>query len=450
MEDHSAVNMLTVALVLSVLAAAASTSAQPASGAWERWGITKPAPDAAEPRLIAACNLLYAPKFDSARQAYADLVRDYPTSAEAHLGLSLAFRHLGQLDTALAEVKTALSLDPDGVGPLCQYANMLVGWQRGAPASGEPADSARFAPAIQAARKAAASGHRYSTYAHVMLWAHHTSAGRLDEARQEMKSLGARGYYPPFLLDFGRNMMAGLPPDAILFTGGDTDTEPRLCLQASEGFRPDVTVVKLSFLWYPKATTAMRDLLRLPLSLSNAELDEIWSRPDSVAEKPESRYARTLDNVIMNAQEQNRPVYFASTVDRGLMGEWKEHLVKEGMSMRVVPAKTGDSVDIQRVLENVRSWRMGTAGQKVNWTACMAPTVRQTSWHSLHYIMVYLDLARYFQQQGEPAKVDEWCRRAYGLIEHLDDPPRAGQLVKAWLDMNPNSAEAKELSKHYK
>jgi len=55
------------------------------------------------------------------------------------------------------------------------------------------------------------------------------------------------------LLDFGRNVMTGLPPDAILFTYGDTDTEPLLCLQASEGFRPDITVVKLSFLMYRRS-----------------------------------------------------------------------------------------------------------------------------------------------------------------------------------------------------
>jgi len=449
MDSRSAMNMKAVAVVLSALASAVLTCAQPKTGAWERWGITRPAPEAAEPRLIAACNLLYATKFDSARQAYADLVRDYPSSAEAHLGLSMAYRHIGRSDSALAEVETALALDPDGVGPLCQYAGLLVGWRRGVYTSEKPGDSARFAAAIEAARKAAASGHRYSVYAHVMLWAHYASAGRLSEARQEMKLLGKKGYYPSMLLDFGRNMMAGLPPDAILFTYGDTDTEPLLCLQATGGFRPDITVVKLSFLWYPKTFVAMRDSLRLPNSFSDQELTEIMSQPDTAGGKSGVRFARIRDNVITNAQKQNRPVCFAATVSPEIIGDWKERLVKEGIFARVVPARTGDSIDVPRVLENVGHWRMATAGRKVDWPACMAPTVRQISWHNLYYISVYLDLARYFQKQGDLSKVDEWCRRAYGLIEHLDEPQRAGQLVRMWLTMNPNSAEARNLSKKY-
>jgi len=81
--------ILCVDLAAVLLAAAALTCARPKSGAWERWGITRPSPAAAEPTLVAAYNLLYATKYDSARQAYSDLVQDYPSSAEAHLGLSM-------------------------------------------------------------------------------------------------------------------------------------------------------------------------------------------------------------------------------------------------------------------------------------------------------------------------------------------------------------------------
>jgi tetratricopeptide (TPR) repeat protein len=437
---------LCIGLVAGTLASLALTCARPRSGAWERWGITRPAPDAAEPRLVAACTLLYATKFDSARQVYADLVRDYPNSAEAHLGLSMAYRYLEQRDTALAEAKTALALDPEGTGPLCQYAKLLL-VRLGT--TEKPGDSARTAGAIEAARKATATRHRYSTSAHVTLWTHYVAAGRLAEARQEMKVLGEKGYYPPILMDFGRNMLTGLPPDAILFTGGDTDTEPLLCLQATEELRPDITVVKLSFLMFPKTIATIRDSLRLPLSFSDQELQEILSQPDFAGGKPGVRFARIRDNIIANAHKQNRPVYFASTVDAGLMGDWKGHLVREGIFSHVVPARTDDSIDVPKVLENVESWRVATAGRKVDWPACMAPNLRQISWLNLHYISVYLDLARHFQSQGDTAQVDEWCRRSYGLIEHLEDPQRAGHVVRAWLDLNPSSAEAKELSKKY-
>ena len=441
--------VLILPAVALLLGAADPTWAQPNTGAWERWGITRPAPAAAEAGLIAAFDLLYTAKFDSARQAYSDLVRDYPQSAEAHFGLGMACRYLEERDSALAEVKTALALDPEAVGPLCEYASLLLAWQRCAAAAEQPGDSARLAPALEAARKAAAAGHRYSTYAHVMLWAHYTASGRLAEARQEMKLLGELGYYPPFLLDFGRNMMTGLLPDAILFTGGDHDTEPLLCLQATEGLRPDVTVVKLSFLWYPKTSAALRDSHRLPLSLSNHQLDELWSQPDSVAGKPDARYARMLEDVVTNALEQNRPVYFAATVDRGLMADWQEHLVREGIYSRVVPGTTADSVDVARLLANAGSWSLATAGREADWPACMSPTVRETWGLNIPYAAAFLDLARHYQGQGDLAQVDDCCRRAFGLIEHLKDPLWAGRLVKAWLDLHPDSSEAKELSSRY-
>jgi len=76
-----------------------------------------------------------------------------------------------------------VTLDPDGTGQLCHYASLLLA-RLAPPRAG---DSARQAAAIEAARKAAATSHPYSAYAHVMLWAHHISAGRLSEARQEMR-----------------------------------------------------------------------------------------------------------------------------------------------------------------------------------------------------------------------------------------------------------------------
>jgi len=183
----------------------------------------------------------------------------------------------------------------------------------------------------------------------------------------------------------------------------------------------------------------MRDSLRLPLSYSDQELNGILSQSDTAVGKPGLRLGRILNNIITNSLKQNRPVYFASTVGAGVTADWREHLVREGMSTRVVRTKTGDSIDVQRTLENAGTWRMATAGRKVEWPACMSPILRQTSWLNLYYISAYLDLARRFQSQGDLSKVDDWCRRSYALIEHLEDPQRAAQIVKAWLSLNPNS-----------
>ena len=71
---------LRIGLMVGILASAALMCARHRNGAWERWGITRPAPDAAEPGLAAACSLLYATKYDSALPA-----RPIPTLSETVL-----------------------------------------------------------------------------------------------------------------------------------------------------------------------------------------------------------------------------------------------------------------------------------------------------------------------------------------------------------------------------
>ncbi len=54
--------------------------------------------------------------------------------------------------------------------------------------------------------------------------------------------------YSPGLLNYGRNLLAGLAPNAILITHGDKDTEAGWILQGSRDFRTDVQLLNLDML----------------------------------------------------------------------------------------------------------------------------------------------------------------------------------------------------------
>ena len=161
----------TIAALVSVALVAGSVGcAKGASGgpAWTRWGITKPTTeDSAEAALAEAYRLFYAQKTDSARQIYQDLVGRFPQSAEAHLGLSMAYRYLSNRDTALAEARAALKLDSAAVGALLDYADLIAPGRTG-PVP-DMTDSARFAEADRANLKAAKSKHPLNAYANVQL-----------------------------------------------------------------------------------------------------------------------------------------------------------------------------------------------------------------------------------------------------------------------------------------
>lgn len=54
--------------------------------------------------------------------------------------------------------------------------------------------------------------------------------------------------YSPGLLHYGRNLLAGLAPDALLLTHGDKDTEAVWLLQDGQGLRTDIHLLNLDML----------------------------------------------------------------------------------------------------------------------------------------------------------------------------------------------------------
>jgi len=141
------------------------------------------------------------------------------------------------------------------------------------------------------------------------------------------------GDLPRPIVDFGRNIVAGAPEGAIIFTNGDNDTYPCWAYQVLAGERPDVDIVNLSLLnttWY------IRHLRErgLPISLSDAEIKNL-------KHTHERKVADQLQAHIFNNLRQrgwNRPLYYAVTVYQGNK-VLPCKTVLEGLIERIVPAE---------------------------------------------------------------------------------------------------------------
>jgi hypothetical protein len=411
-------------------------AAQGHAAAWERWGVTKSSPDpAAEPLLSAAYRLFYDQEFDSALLAYERLVKSYPDNVEAHVGRSMALRYQDQQDEALAECEKALAMDPDAVAANCNYADLIAPLHHAKPS--EPLnESGRLAASIAHNLKAAGSNHRYSAYAHTGLWVSYMGSGQLAKARAEMRALWDKDYFPTSLKEFGWNLLVGLAPDAILFTDGDNDTYPLWAVQENEGFRRDAVVVNLSLLNVAQATAMLRDSLRLPVSYADHDPPPAF---------------RLVADIIANARKQGRPVYFATTVYEQSLGEWKDYRVLEGLAWRVGDKAAKDSVDMAHVIENMTvRYRLKNAGRKEDWAANMSPITRGISALSINYVALYLRMAAFFKGKDDMAKVNEYCGRAFEIVDGLDLTQWRKQLVVEWHQLAPDNPRATELWQQYK
>jgi hypothetical protein len=443
-----------VALVAGSVGCTKNASRGPA---WQRWGITKPTTeDGAEAELATAYRLFYAQKTDSARQIYQSLVGRFPESAEAHLGLSMAYRYSGMRDSALAEARTAFKLDSEAVGVLLDYADLIV------PIRNETipdvTDSARYAEADRCALKAAASAHPLNAHANVLLLSSYLTRGRLADAQHQASELSRKHYYPQPLLDFAYNLLVGLDSNAVLFTNGDNDTYPLLSLQMSgRPFRPDVTVTNLTLINSAAVVKMMRDSLGLPVSLTDEEIDSSGpnAEPDSgkpkvepdgtIASGPLSLSQRVVENVIANAAKAHRSVFLSVTTGPAAI-PYGNRLVLEGLVSRVVESKPASPMDLGLITENMtKKYRLRWPRTLPTWRANMSPLTRIIEPLAQNYGFLYALVAANYGMQDDQAKTDRAVSDAVTWMLRSGSAAAANDYVETWLRRDSANPVAKKM-----
>jgi len=388
------------------------------SPAYQRWGITNPPTDTlAERELASAYKLLYGMQLKDAQTTYASILKEYPTSAEAHLGLSMAYRYQGKLNEAVTECQQALALDSNAVGILLNYADLLAPF-RGVKLPGNMSDSTRFTLCHLYYTKALRLKHPLSTYAHIGLWnIYFGMTNQLPMARKQMLELGKKKYFPANLKDFAYNILITAEPDAIIFTNGDNDTYPLLYLQEYENIRRDVNVVNINMLNVPRIAMLMRDSLKVPISYSDSELVKMKPKKD-----PKGFWVYPADNLIANivenARKLKRPVYFAVTVDRTRIPYYVNFFVNEGLAERMADIKTKDSINIDKVTENInKKFRLSHMANKEIWFANLSPLTRDFLNLSFNYAALGVQTAAYYEQHGDKRSALHYYQWVYKILE---------------------------------
>ena len=175
-----------------------------------------------------------------------------------------------------------------------------------------------------------------------------------------------------FAIDFARNALNCLPPNAIVFTGGDNDTYPLLYAQIAEGVRPDVDILNFYLLntpWYLQQLLKRRS--DFPLRLSVDEIQQLrpvaWHDstlsiavhgtpadfalptetvlPDSVRlqVRPSGggTYLMVSDQLVLKILSENnwqRPICFLVTVPMDDKVGLQPYVRMDGLYRRIVPS----------------------------------------------------------------------------------------------------------------
>ena len=297
----------------------------------------------------------------------------------------------------------------------------------------------------------------------------HMQAGQLEGMVSELEKGRQEGGLPDWLVEYNRNMLKSCAPHAILFTGGDSETDAAWYLQYVENVRRDVTVMSpgaLKWPWYVLTMKANPHLIPTlaPISWSKDQIlsmhpykwktnkiiipisdevrkeyrlgDEIqqmeWVVEPNLSDERRT-YLSAEMAVMVDIIETNawkRPVYFSLGCHPAWRKGLKNYLQFSGVAYRLLPVKTGGSVpslDVEKTeeilldLENFRNVEE-VATKAYSRIASMLGNYRAG----------FVQLVQHYQQTGDVGKAKamlETLKKA--LPEHA--VPRSPGLSR-WIE----------------
>jgi pentatricopeptide repeat protein len=279
---------------------------------------------------------------DLARQ-WQDYMERYGETAEGHVNLGQAYRYAEEAkELWLEHYRRAVELDPAYARALDLYGCHLYHRSK---------DPEKKAQALQLLERARNLDPAYPEILY-SLYSVYCCEQRLDEAWDVAEDIYRRGFIPTPIQDYGYNMLAGLPPDAVLITNGDNDTYPPVSLQAGLGYRTDVVILNQSLLGCEAYAKALE-----------RKYADWFPELDRMGEPGPFKTAHYVMRELLKSKK--KPLYVALTVPFDRLGE-EPGLTFEGLCARVRMLEGGEvDCDYRRTLELLRdSYRIDSA---TNW-----------------------------------------------------------------------------------
>ena len=198
-------------------------------------------------------------------------------------------------------------------------------------------------------------------------------------------------YYPARIMQFNRNMLLCMEPNAIYFPNGDLDSAPMKMLQEALGERTDVTIINVSFLHADSFMEALYKKLNIkPLTLNvqdYSKYGEDWARHYEA------------DIIMYLIKESGRPAYFSPTNPKTTILD-KDSIYNEGLVLKYSP-KPYDNFSV--AMHNVK--------EVYNLEYLAEPDLVYDDWETsgmtdMNHVTLLSNLISKFKKKGEIAQAE--------------------------------------------
>lgn len=248
-------------------------------------------------------------------------------------------------------------------------------------------------------------------FADVIIW------GEIERNAERKFKYAAKWYESrtasPGLLYYNYNVLAGLKPNAIIFTAGDNDTYPIWLLQ-SQGIRKDVTVLNLSLLYIDEYRNKLFTELGVSAwnmdPASNSINDKGFADDVEKGRKKESRYnTEIVKHVAANTKKY--PVYVGLTVSDEYTTAIGEDLFLTGLAYEY-STKTIDNIAYLR--HNFEQLYALDYLDKHFFADVSEYWVKMTN---ANYVVPMVKLYEHYKESGELTKAEAIKQRALNMFK---------------------------------